>query len=272
MKIIKLFLSGFFLTVSLLVACSEVRNPAKKNNTLAKAGTALNKETSANPDENKNSKTVYFKANGTEPFWSLEISAETVRFTSLVMDFEKFNAPQTEPIMAMDANVRIYRLTTEAGEMKINLKQMPCINDMSGKESRYQATVQLKRSIYKDFTAFNGCGNYITDYRLQDIWTLEELNGQPIAVEQYGKDRPRIEINTSQNSFMGVSGNHDINGKIFFENGLLRFTDIIIPQKGNAAEKEFIKNLQSANNYLIENNRLILFNASALLLQFKKTD
>ena len=101
---------------------------------------------------------------------------------------------------------------------------------------------------------------------------LEELNGQPIDVQQYGKDRPRIEINSAKNIFMGFTGSHDINGKIFFEKGLLRFTDIVASEKVSAAEKRFIKNLQDATSYKLENNRLLLSNQSGQLLKFRKTD
>ena len=156
--------------------------------------------------------------------------------------------------------------------MKIQIAQKPCSDDMSGKENKYQVTVELKRGIDKDFKTFIGCGNYITDYLLHDIWMLEDMNGQQIDVQQYGKERPRIEINSSQNTFMGSAGSHEISGKIFFEKGLLRFTDIAVPLNLTAAENGFLKNLQSATGYKLENNRLLLFNPGGELLKFKKTD
>lgn len=155
----------------------------------------------------------------------MEITAESVIFTSIAQGNETIKAAHTEPIRAMDANVKMYRLVTEKAEMKIQIAQMPCVDNMSGKEYRYQVTLELKRSIDKDFEILKGCGNYITDYRLHNIWTLEELNGQPINVQQYGKDPPRIEINAAQNSFTGVSGNNDINGKIFLKKG---YCDLLI--------------------------------------------
>lgn len=215
---------------------------------------------------------IDFTASGNEPFWRLEITEENFGFTSLSEGFETFNAPHTEPIRAMDANVKMYRSVPELREMKIQIVQASCTDDMSGKENKYQVTVELKRGIDKDFKTFKGCGNYITDYSLHDIWMLEEMNGQPINVQQYGKDHPRIEINSSQNTFMGITGSHDISGKLFFEKGLLRFTDIEAPLNLNDKEKDFIKNLQSATGYKLENNRLLLFNPSGELLKFRKTD
>lgn len=272
MKANNIFLHNVFISaIILLTACNEVKHTAKGGKRSLNVDTATNKNVYY-LDKNINAETIYFKANGTEPFWGLEMTVERVIFTSIAQGFETIKAPLTEAIWAMDTNVKMYRLVTEHGEMKIQIAQMTCTDSMSGKENKYQVTVELNRDIDKDFKTFKGCGNYITDYRLHDVWTLEELNGQPINVRQYGKDRPHIEINSTQNSFTGVTGNHAINGKIFFEIGLLRFTDIVVLQNVNASENGFIKNLQSATSYTIENNRLLLFNPSGQLLQFKKTD
>ncbi len=260
------------ITMSFLTACSEVKNTAKKGRSSVKNDSLITKAAVADLEKNINRQAIYFKASGTEPFWGLQITGENVTFTSLSEGFEKFQTPHKEPIRAMDANVKMYRLVMEKGDMKIQMAQMLCTDAMSGKENKYEITVELKRNIDKEFKTFKGCGHYITDYRLHDIWTLEEMNGQPLHVQQYGKERPRIEINSSQNSFMGVSGNHDINGKIFFEKGLLRFTDIEKTKNGNKAEDGFIKNLAATTGYTIENNRLLLFNPSGQLLKFKKAD
>ena len=71
---------------------------------------------------------------------------------------------------------------------------------------------------------------------------------------------------------MGSAGSHEISGKIFFEKWLLRFTDIAVPTNSLVAEKGFVKNLQSATGYTLENNRLLLFNPAGELLKFRKTD
>lgn len=272
---------GLLSLAIVLFGCNEpARLPAttkKTNNTIIKNSadsitSNFSPGAGSMPGKNKYGETVYFKASGTEPFWRLEITEENFRFTSVSEGFETFNASHTEPIRARDANVKMYCSMLELGEMKIQIAQQPCTDDMSGKEYKYQVTVQLKRGIDKDFETFKGCGNYITDYRLHDIWTLEDMNGQRIDVKQYGKERPRIEIISSENTFMGFAGNHEISGKIFFEKGLLQFTDIVVTQNLSDAEKGFIKNLQSVTGYKLENNRLLLFNPAGELLKFKKTD
>ena len=177
---------GLLSLTIVLFGCNEpARLPAttkKTNNTIIKNfADSINSNFSAGagsmPSKNKYGETFYFKASGTEPFWALEITEENFRFTSVSEGFETFNALHTEPIRAMDANVKMYRSVPELGKMKIQIAQQPCTDDMSGKEYKYQVTVQLKRSIDKDFKTFRGCGNYITDYRLHGICTLEDMNG-----------------------------------------------------------------------------------------------
>jgi heat shock protein HslJ len=66
-----------------------------------------------------------------------------------------------------------------------------------------------------------------------------------------------------------------MNGTIFFERGLLRFTDIITTRMfcgESNKEKEFLKTLQSTTAYKVENLRLTLTNESGEELVFKKVD
>ncbi|MEX0598793.1 MAG: heat-shock protein, partial [Candidatus Paceibacterota bacterium] len=73
----------------------------------------------------------YFKAQGNEPFWSLEISANAIQFKGVEKE-NYFNSPHVEPILAMDANVKMYNATTEKGSLRITITQKECVDSMSG--------------------------------------------------------------------------------------------------------------------------------------------
>ena len=109
---------------------------------------------------------VYFKANGTEPFWSLTISEKMIKL-NIISD--SILTPHTNPVYAQDRNIKRYTLQTESAGMNIEITQKECINAMSGIESPYSVTVELKKGRDKKFTELEGCGHYITDYRLHDI-------------------------------------------------------------------------------------------------------
>ncbi|WP_264564242.1 META domain-containing protein [Flavobacterium sp. N3904] len=216
---------------------------------------------------------IYFRGNGNETGWSLKISEKTIEFTSLIPGFESFNGTHVEPIRAMDANVKMYRVTTGAGLMIIQIMQQECTNTMSGDKSSYSVRIEIVKDNKSTF--LSGCGNYITDPRLHDIWVLEKLNGGKVSLTNFNKELPNLEINSSTNRFMGYAGCNRMNGTIFFERGLLRFTNIINTRMAcgeNNKENEFLKALQSTTNYKVENMKLVLTNPSGGKLVFKKVD
>jgi heat shock protein HslJ len=218
-------------------------------------------------------KGIYFRGNGNEPDWSLKISEKTIEFTSLIPGLATFIGNHVEPLRAMDANVKMYRVTTGDVTMIIQIMQQDCQNTMSGEKSSYSVRIEIVKD--NNSTFLSGCGNYITDPRLHDIWVLEQLNGQKVSVTDFSKELTNLEINSSTNQFMGFAGCNRMSGSIFFERGLLRFTNIITTRMAcgsNNKENEFLKTLQSTTNYKVENMRLTLTNPSGEELVFKKVD
>lgn len=218
-------------------------------------------------------KRIYFRAMGNEPEWSLKISETAIEFSSLKPGFESFASAHVEPIRAMDANVKMYRLTSESSSMNIQLSQQDCVNTMSGEKLPYTIRIEISKNNITN--TFNGCGLYVTDSRLHDIWALEKLNGKTVSATDFTKEIPNLEINSSTNTFTGFAGCNRMNGAIFFEMGLLRFTNIITTRMACPAinkEAQFLKALQSTTTYKVENLRLTLSNPSGEKLVFKKVD
>lgn len=217
----------------------------------------------------------YFKGNGNEPFWNISISEDAIRFESLLSGFESVTTPAVASVRAMDANVKMYRAHTESIDIQIQIEQTECVNSMSGAASPYAVTIEIKRKTDKDATILKGCGAYLTDYRLYDIWALEQLNGRKATLADFGKELPIVEINSQTNTFMGFAGCNQMNGRLFYEKSTLRFTNITTTRMAcgpKNKEGEFLKALQSTTGYEIKNNRLWLSNPSGLLLVLKKID
>ncbi|WPO78707.1 META domain-containing protein [Flavobacterium sp. KACC 22761] len=219
--------------------------------------------------------TYYFKGTGNEPFWGIKIGNEEIVFTSLIPGKEKITFPPVEAIKAMDANVKMYNVSNESASATITIQQLDCQDSMSGAISPYSVKVEIKNNSELETKKLSGCGKYLTDYRLHDIWVLEELNGYKVFATDFQKEMPRIEINSAENRFSGYGGCNAISGSIFYEKDLLRFSKVLstlmaCPQ-GNK-EGEFTKALQSTTTYSIGNNQLILLNPSGKLAVFKKVD
>lgn len=228
-----------------------------------------------NSKSEEDDSTLYFKATGNEPFWEIKIGKEKIVFTSLTEGKEKLSFSSVEPVRAMDANTKTYKVSNTASSAVISIQQLDCQNSMSGIISPYKVSIQIKNNTDADFTKMEGCGKYITDYRLHDIWVLEKLNGFKVFITDFQKELPRIEIHAEENRFIGFSGCNSISGSLFFENDLLRFNNItstLMACAENNKEDKFVKALQKTTTYLIKNNRLTLSNPSGKLLVFKKVD
>ncbi len=224
------------------------------------------------PPEKEDTGNIYFKSSGTEPFWTLEIAENLVKFKT---PEDSVIAPHTDPLRTMDANVKLYKTQAEPGELNIQIVQTKCINAMSGLELPYTVTINYRKSNDEKFTTITGCGQYITDYRLQDIWVAEEMNGTKITKADFTAALPSMEIISSANTFSGFAGCNRMNGTLFFEKGLLRFTNIATTEMICTyahKEAEFLRALQGGTTYTIANNRLTLSNPDGVVLIFKKTD
>lgn len=256
---------GLFLGIIVVLSC-EMKATAQNE--------VGGKPTAAYEQQRENlEKGIYFRATGNEPEWSLKISETAVEFTSLKLGFESLKSIHVEPVRAMDANVKMYRLTTESSKMSVQIMQQECVNTMSGQKFPYSVKIEISKN--NGSTTFSGCGNYVTDYRLHDIWVLEKLNTQTVNPSDFMKELPRLEMNSSTNKFTGFAGCNRMNGTLYFERGLLRFTNVITTRMaclGNNKEAEFLKALQSTTTYKVENGKLILSNPSGEKLVFKKVD
>lgn len=223
--------------------------------------------------DNQNEEKAYFIGTGTEPFWDIKLTNSTFIFKTI--DGDSISLPSVEPIRAADSNIKLYRTKTDLYEFNITISQSECTNAMSGEKSPYKVSIEYKKNEDLTFTKINGCGHYVTDYRLHDIWVLEELNGKKVGIADFSKELPQMEVNAKENTFSGHAGCNRMNGQLFFEKGLLRFANVVTTRMmcgpGNK-EGEFVKALSSSIHYKIENNRLTLSNPDKTTVVFKKVD
>lgn len=216
---------------------------------------------------------IFFKAIGTEPFWNIEISDDSIKFTT-PNEKDDFSLSYEKPQKAMDANVTLYRAKSDKINLEVTIQQGKCSDGMSDKTHNYSVKVSLKRENNNEII-LNGCGNYIIDYRLHDIWALEELEGKKINPEEFKKGVPNLEIYAEEAKFSGMAGCNQMGGKLFSEKDLLRFTDVFTTEmmcENYETETKLVKALQSTTRYELKNNKLYLFNPEGTKAVFKKVD
>lgn len=101
----------------------------------------------------------YFIGAGTEPFWGLSIADNKIE---LKMMSDTITTPHVAPVRAMDANVKRYRVETEAVNLTIQISKRKCINAMSGEEFPYSVTINYNYTGLETEHTFQGCGYYTT--------------------------------------------------------------------------------------------------------------
>jgi heat shock protein HslJ len=220
------------------------------------------------------SESSYFYAQGTSPVaWSLEISELLLSLRSddglIEMVF-----PHVEPVRAMDANVKYYVPEMAGGGFRIDIVQNNC-HELEGEN---RVTYEVKITIIDNNgleTIFLGCGEYRVDYRLHDVWVLEQMQGREVTPEMFLSELPMIEIRAKEKDFSGFGGCNKIIGKLFQERELLRFFDISNSKMmcdTKNKENFFLTLLQSGTGYELKNSRLYISNPNGILLVLKKID
>lgn len=218
---------------------------------------------------------IYFRASGDEAQWGLTISEKTIEFTAKKSGFEKWSGAHVEPIPAMDANVKTYHVITDLGTINFQIFHQQCSTGKSSNKAAYQVKGDITNTKTGISFPFEGCGNYITDSRLHDIWALQSMNGVPVKKGASNRELPSIEINGTTNQYFGFSGCNRISGTLFYERGLLRFlsgSSTLMACPDSNIEAEFTKTLQNTIHYNIENLTLTLSNQSGAELVFRKVD
>lgn len=263
MKTFKLQISSFHVLFIIILVSLFLCSCASK----------LNKNVVKDKSHNF-SESSYFSAQGSSPLdWSVEISENMISLRSDDGSLE-LNSPHVEPVKAMDANVKYYYAKTESGSIKIDIVQKDC--QKSEGDDRVTYVVKITSVDGKGSeTVFEGCGEYRVDYRLHDVWILEQMQGREVTTDMFLGELPMLEIRAKEKDFSGFGGCNKILGKLFQERELLRFVDISNSKMmcdPKNKEDFFLRLLQSGTAYEIKNNRLYVSNQNGVLLVFKKID
>lgn len=169
---------------------------------------------------------VDFFARGNEPNWTLEIDFE--KSMSFVM-FEGFKiiTPAAEGIKALDSDVTLYTAKTDSGELVITVIKDKCQDNMSGEYFPYKVRVEAKSSSDFSYNTFEGCGRFLYDMRLYDIYVMEEMTGFNFKKEKLMKGRPQFEFNLTEMRFSGHAGCNQINGGITVIGNKINFGNLV---------------------------------------------
>jgi heat shock protein HslJ/uncharacterized membrane protein len=217
---------------------------------------------------------VDFIARGNEPNWTLEIDFENeMRFST--MDDIKLNTPAVEGTKSQDADATIYNAKTGGGELKVTVTKVDCEDNMSGEKFTYKVKVEAKTSTDIDFKTFEGCGKYLYDSRLHDIWVMEEMTGINLKKAKLTKGMPTFEFYLDDMRFSGHAGCNTLSGPIEIIGNKIKFGNLmgtLLSCPNMKVEKAVIDALNQKNvTYSIDKLTLKLVSGKTKMI-FKKTD
>lgn len=217
---------------------------------------------------------VDFYARGNEPFWTLEIDLEK-SMVFATMDDIKLTTQAVEGIKAQDSDVTLYRAKNDKGELVVTVVKDNCEDDMSGEKFTYKVQIQAKNSGDANFKTFEGCGKFLSDLRLHDIYVMEEMTGFNLKKEKLQKGLPQFEFNLTENRFSGHAGCNQINGGITVVGNKITFGSLVgtlMSCPNMKIEKAVITALnQKTVTYSIDKMKLTLVSGKTKMV-FKKVD
>ena len=220
--------------------------------------------------------TVDFKATGNEPSWSLEIDFDGKMHFKSLNHPQELITPAPKPEFVQDQSAERYHAITESGELLVTINKKICTDPMSGEKFPSSVSVSVKLTADDDYTEYKGCGGRLLDHRLHNIWALEEMEGEQVTAQDFGKEIPVLEIFTAEGRIGGQDGCNRLSGKVYgnkahLEFGLLISTRMACPKMEKSAQ--FLKLInQQKYDYHFEPRQLVLSQNGKAVLKFKNVD
>jgi heat shock protein HslJ/uncharacterized membrane protein len=219
---------------------------------------------------------IDFYALGSQPSWSLDIDFDKfMRFNSLTA-IPELNTPPGREAKAQDADVTSYRARTEDGMLIVTIFKGPCEDITSGETFPLRVRVDAKYTADTDYLQFEGCGRYVVDYRLNDIWVLTTINHQPLNRDDFAKGLPVVEFHLTDKRVSGSTGCNRITGRFEARGKTITFGQMATTRMAcpnMAFEQDFLKAISRKTlNYALDKGKLMLTDDENTMMEFKKTD
>lgn len=218
---------------------------------------------------------IEFYAIGNEPGWGLEMDMDKgFRFTA--MGEPDFNTPPVKGMKAADADVTRYHATVESGELDFTLYRQDCADGMSGEKFTHKVSLRIRRGMEKEFKEYEGCGRFIFDQRLHDIWALESIRGGKVEIREGQGERPYLEFHTGDNRILGKTTCNTLNGGAMYQGDKIVLTPMgvtLMACPNAELEQAFLKELAPGTlTYRIDAGRLYLSRDGKEAMVLRKVD
>jgi heat shock protein HslJ/uncharacterized membrane protein len=163
-----------------------------------------------------------FYATGNEPFWNLAIDFDKEMVLSR-MGEDDIKTLTGEETRAMDANVIQFASKTDSVHLVVEITEGLCQDTMADEQRPFKVKVKYKLFESDEFTEVTGCGNYLADPRLHNIWAMTSLNGNGLSPDDFPNGVPRLELFTREGRVLGFDGCNTFRGSFYVKDARIHF-------------------------------------------------
>jgi heat shock protein HslJ/uncharacterized membrane protein len=204
-----------------------------------------------------------FRASGHEPFWTSEIDFyNTIRFSTPAAEGFDFTAKYIEPETSGHSAPLKFTAKSKDGEFHVTINRKECLDSRSDQRYPYSVYIGARRSHRESFRKFEGCGEYLGNYRLNDIWALEKINDRPVNMPPASKPA-LLQIDLARRTISGFGGCNNFSGNAELTNNRLVTGQIISTKMActdtRHIEERFLRTISGKTlDFSIENSTLIM--------------
>lgn len=157
-----------------------------------------------------------------------------------------------------------YSSKTDAGMMNVIAYDETCAGNT-------KTTISRKVEVRIGDKLYSGCGKYLFDFLLNDIWELELIDSKELASSDYKKQSPRLEFDLEKNKMIGYDGCNNINADISIQGNHITFSTFSGTGSNCSTQKLFSDFLSNRTvDYYIKDDKLVLYLINDSKLTFKK--
>lgn len=218
----------------------------------------------------KQKKGIDFTAIGNVPVnWSIEIDFDKMVY----FNSADGNSLQILPSFGnkiITAEVEKYFTSTDLGQIEIRIFNTGCNTTVNGSGYLKKTEISLQNKIY------SGCGKYLYNHQLNDIWVLESVNNEKQLASVYQKGLPWIELDLLNKNMKGSDGCNKLNSAIELKGNRIKFSEIISTKMtcNNMKTAKIFSQLLSNKlvDYYLENDKLVLYLEDDSKIIFKRKE
>jgi heat shock protein HslJ len=255
-----------------ILGCSPPKDTSRTNvNTATQSALLMSPTTLLE----KSAQGIDFVAIGNSPDWFLDLDLQKNMLFKNLADKKTISTPASKEPATQDASTSRFFSDTEKGLLIVTLTAENC-TDKYGNKFDHSVKVELKYANDEISTLYKGCGKYLPDYRLHNIWVVTTLYGKDVPPDNSPKGAPELEINPNDKMIIGHGGCNSFSGKvkvmgdeIYF--GPVASTKMACPEM--QTENQFFEILAKPKlNFEVEANSLRLFDMGKEVMTLKNVD